>query len=89
MKFCKDCKHYNNSEDRSLCNGHISLVDGSRLEGFDAREARHSTYSYDCGPDARFFEPKDEGKKHPRIERFYNHVSGRYEERVVKGDSFA
>ena len=60
MKFCKDCAHYLNRQDfryarcASPKNG-VDMVTGKIVLGFCSviRE-------YDCGRDAKWFEPKPE-----------------------------
>ena len=62
MKFCKDCKHFDNSKLLSDCKRPmgISLVTGEPKFRKIAAETERGLEATGCGADAKYFEVKDE-----------------------------
>jgi hypothetical protein len=60
MKFCKDCKHWSEGPDKyldaCLANPVLDPVRGGEIYriAYDSRGR-----DYECGPDAKWFEPKE------------------------------
>ena len=65
MKFCKDCKHFEEYEKDitlSSCHGHqvVSLLDGTKSQHKEAKYAdTNRNFKHLCGFDAKWFEAKD------------------------------
>lgn len=66
VKICKDCKFckiiqkdYYKSFTSYVCENDLDIVSGEKITN-DCYKVRNSTFPFDCGIDAKYFEPKGE-----------------------------